>query len=386
MPSIDHLHFAKKLRLPSKAANALQSINMAYSFAENGVVTHFSPGFSGSAKALKRDILNAYRLEAPATLALTALPGGHKGIYGLSFRAKLATAWLTASKNTVFYTRDTKEALFLVRLKRALGLSRPLFYEMHEVLSEQFAAEGRQDKATKFARIEREILQNCAGIISISTLLTEDIKRVYAPEAPIFTAPMGYNPHLYSPVPPVDLTSDIKIAYCGSLYEGKGVHNLLRALRHLPERFKLVVMGGNPHNELENLQRMATELPGRVEFTGQLTPVEVADTLHRCQIFAIPQSTTTHFFSPIKLYEAMGMALPIVATPVPTIAAAVTHGEDAYLAEGTAPEALARAMEGLAGNPSLVHAMQAHARKHARQYTWPHRAKLCLEFMESALS
>jgi hypothetical protein len=40
----NHIIFAKKLIIPFYAANTLQSLNMVYSFAANGVKTTFFPG------------------------------------------------------------------------------------------------------------------------------------------------------------------------------------------------------------------------------------------------------------------------------------------------------------------------------------------------------
>lgn len=385
MHTITRLTFAKKLTLPSKAANVLQSLNMAYAFAENGVPTNFYPGFKGDRTALRTTTEKGYALNPTPDLNLRSLYGNHKGVYGLSFRAMLAMAWLRSKPTDVFYTRDIKEARFLAGLKRTTGLKRPLFFEMHEILSEQHAS-YKTGKAEQFFSYEKEILAQVNGIVSISTLLADDIKRVHTPDVPIHIAPMGFNPHLYRPIEPVDLSGDITMAYAGSLYEGKGIHNLLRSLAHLPERFKLVVMGGNPQSELDVLKDMAKDFPGRVEFTGQLTPVSVSEKLRSCQIFVIPQSTGTEFFSPIKLYEAMGMALPTVTTPVPTIAAAVTHGKDAFLAEGIEPQELAKAVEHLANNETMVHAMQQHAIDHSSHFTWQHRAKLCLDFMSENMN
>lgn len=382
--TIKTLTYAKKLICPSGAANVLQSLNMAYAFAENGVTTYFYPGFKGNNRSAVAQMEDDYALAPSPTLNITALSGGHKGLYGLNFRARIALRWLRSNPSEFFYARNIKEGLLLTRLKRRLGIRRPIFFEMHEILAEQHAR-NNTGKADWFESLERELLDQVDGIISISSLLSEDINRTYAPKVPIMTSPMGFNPNLYSPVPEVDLDGDVTLAYAGSLYEGKGIHRLLEAMRFLPETVKLLVMGGKPQDELENLQIMAQEFPGRIQFTGHLAPTEVAERLHSCQIFVIPQVTTSEFFSPIKLYEAMGMALPIVTTPVPTIAKAVTHGKDAYVASGTEPQDLANAVLELIGNRKLVHAMQAHAKMHSSQYTWQHRAKLCLEFMADVI-
>lgn len=373
--------FAKKFTLPSKTANVLQSATMAFAYAENGVRTTLLPGF----KEPGYDLKDAYSLPAPNNIDIVALNGRHKGLYGLNFRLRLMAAWLTAHQQTVFYARDIKEALFLARLKRRLSIRRPLFFEMHEILAVQHKRQGT-GKETVFRKQEEELLEQVDGIISISELLSEDIARVYAPKAPIFTAPMGFNPHIYAPVDDVDLSGSVNLAYVGSLYEGKGVHNLLKAMEYLPKSFHLRIIGGNPVEELNRLKADAAAYGDRVSFAGHLHPQLVAKELSSCHLFIIPQCTEAEFFSPIKLYEAMGMALPIISTPIPSIAKALRHGKDAFLADGLSPEEIANAIRTVSSDPELVHAMQGQCRKNSPQFSWKARAENCLKFMEETLS
>ncbi|WP_187170470.1 glycosyltransferase family 4 protein [Salidesulfovibrio onnuriiensis] len=387
---IKQLYFAKKFILPSRAANSLQSLTMAYAFASAGVRTTLFPGFKGQRDhaAYRRELENAYGLVPVDALNLKSLYGGHKGIYGVNFRAKMAAAWFAAGPGTVFYSRDIKEALMLARLKRRFGLKRPLFFEMHEILAEQHRRNGT-GREERFRRLELELLDQLDGVVVISPLLADDLEAFYAPDVPVFSAPMGFNEQIFSPVPDVDLSGQVNLAYAGSLYEAKGIHDLVEAMRHLPERFRLLVMGGNPGEELTRLRTMAAGIPGgrgRIEFFGHLSPVELAARLRNCHIFVIPQNSRAEFFSPIKLYEAMGLGLPMVVTPVPAISAVLEDGKNAVFAEDTAPRALARAVERLAGSQGLARSLQSNCREEAIAHTWKQRAKDCLDFMRDVLN
>lgn len=385
---VNRLVFAKKFILPSRAANALQSLTMAYAFAENGVPVALFPGFRDpDPQRLRQELERDYGLSSPPSLDLSLCDGRHKGIYGLRFRGKLLASWLGAGKGTVFYTRDVKEALLLARLKR-LGLRRPLFFELHEILAEQHQTLGT-GRAEELRAVEREILAQADGVIVISPLLAEDVKRVYAPAAPVLVSTMGYNDRLYTPIPPIeDLSGEVTLVYVGSLYRGKGVHGLVEALRHLPERFRLLVIGGQPEAELAELKTMAASLPGgpgRVEFTGHLAPRDLAVRVREGRIFIIPQQSAAEYFSPIKLYEALGLAMPMVVTPVPTIASVLRDGDCAVFARDTSPEALAAAIMKLADTPGLARAMQERCQAMAAAHTWRQRAADCLEFMRRTL-
>ena len=135
---LDRLIYAKKCIMPSKAAHVLQSLNMAYAFAEQGVLTTMWPGFSRNDQSDFRESLeHSYGLKSCSVLNLRPLPGFHKGLYGLIFRVCLLHAWLRAPQGTAFYARDITEALLLSRFKRFLPVRHPVFYEIHELLSEQ---------------------------------------------------------------------------------------------------------------------------------------------------------------------------------------------------------------------------------------------------------
>lgn len=385
---IKHLFFAKKFILPSCSANALQSLTMAYAFAAAGVRTTVLPGFKASSHAhLKKELEAFYGLEPTANLELKSLYGRHKGIYGLGFRFRLASAWLSAAPGTVFYSRDIKEALMLARLKRRFGLKHPFFFEMHEILAEQHR-QNNTGRAEEFRKLEQELLEQVDGIIAISPLLAKDLDKEYAPGLPVHVAPMGFNDTIFSQVPDVNLSGDVVLAYAGSLYEGKGIHSLVAAMKYLPGRFRLLVMGGKPQEELSHLQRIAAEVPEgsrRIEFTGHLSPREVALRLQECQMFIIPQQSSAEFFSPIKLYEAMGVGLPMVVTPVPAISAVLHHGENAYFAKDRNPESIAHAVQELSADTDTVTQMQNNCREQAVSHTWKQRAVGCLNFMQTVL-
>lgn len=378
------LIYAKKCILPSKAAHVLQSLNMAYSFAEHGVLTTMWPGFSRyNHSEFRKSLEHDYGLAPIDALAMQPLPGFHKGLYGFLFRIYLMCTWLSAPQGTVFYARDITEALLLARFKRFLPVRHSVFFEMHEVLSEQnrLLNTGR---AGHFVRVEAEMLAAMDGVVCISPVLVDALKAVYGYSGPTLVAPMGYNPNLFKAAPDVDFSGPITVAYVGSLYESKGVHNLVRAMGHLPERFRLLVIGGNPGGELERLRALAQDVcdgESRVEFCGYLPPSELFPRLESCSMMVIPQSSEAEFFSPIKLYEAIGMGLPLVVTPIPALTSVLARDVDAVVAEDCTPQALAAAVLGMASDEHRALRIQEHLRRRSAGATWGARAAACLEFM-----
>lgn len=381
---LDKLIYAKKCILPSKAAHVLQSLNMAYSFAGQGVRTTMWPGFKRCNQSeFRQSLEHDYGLDSSDALDMQPLPGWSKGLYGLFFRICLMRAWISAPQGTVFYARDITEALLLARFKRFLPVRHPVFFEMHEVLSEQHRHLGT-GRAGHFVRVEAEMLAAMDGVVCISPVLVDALKAVYGYSGPTLVAPMGYNPNLFKAAPDVDFSGPITVAYVGSLYESKGVHNLVRAMGHLPARFRLLVIGGNPGGELERLRALAQDVcdgESRIEFCGYLPPSELFPRLAACSMMAIPQSSEAEFFSPIKLYEAIGMGLPLVVTPIPALTSVLERDVDAVVAEGCTPQALAEALLGMASDEPRALRIQQHLRRRSAGATWGARAAACLKFM-----
>ena len=386
--SLDRLIYAKKCILPSKAAHVLQSLNMAYSFAGHGLRTTIWPGFKhrnhlGFKQALELD----YGLEPSSTLEMVPLPGCQKGLYGLGFRIHLFKAWISSPQGTVFYARDITEALILARFKRFLQVRHPVFYELHELLGEQHKILN-SGRAERFARVEAEVLARVDGVVCISPVLVDELVEVHGYSGPVQVAPMGFNPRIFKAVPDVDFAGLITIAYVGSLYEGKGIHNLVRAMGRLPDRFRLLVVGGNPEHELKRLKDFVSEMrldSHRIEFCGHLPQKDIFSRLESCSMMVIPQMSETEFFSPLKLYEAIGMGLPLVVTPIPALTSVLEHEVDAIVARSPAPEDLAAAMVDMATNQERARQMQCRCRDRSALSTWRARAELCLNFMRSVV-
>jgi glycosyltransferase involved in cell wall biosynthesis len=133
---------------------------------------------------------------------------------------------------------------------------------------------------------------------------------------------------------------------------------IVRALSRLQARgarLTVVFVGDGP--EQPGVARLAAELglgEGRARFLGFRT--DVADLLGAADIFLLP-SRTEGF--PLSVLEAMAHRLPVVTTPVGGVPELCTEGENALLVPVDDDEALAAAMERLAGDAPLRQALGA---------------------------
>ncbi|MFF0944629.1 glycosyltransferase family 4 protein [Kocuria sp. CPCC 205300] len=191
------------------------------------------------------------------------------------------------------------------------------------------------------------------------------------PAARVLVAPNGVNVDRVGPcadsaasgpdpVPPV-------VVFVGTLKPWHGVEHLLRARSVAATRWRTRVVGDGPQRA--SLEALAAQLGVEVEFTGAVVPAEVPRLLDDCAVAVAPypatQDAAGQYFSPLKIYEYAAAALPVVASRVGQVPAAVADGLTGVLVEPSDPAALARAVDALVGDPARRRAMGRAARRDA---------------------
>jgi glycosyltransferase involved in cell wall biosynthesis len=385
MPPLKSLIFAKKIRLPSPAANIIQSLNMAWAFRAAGCDVHLFPGYSQKKSlSLIQDIEEKYCLNSNTRPKISLLPAKNKGMYGLLFRSQLIREWVSNS-DSVFFCRDLKEAVFLLKLKKLIKRHHKIIYEMHDSVFIEHEEYAYKD-ADRCKNLEKQIISKIDGIIYTNAYIKKKIQEIYSPSIPSITSVPGYNSRIFTPVSAPTNNSRILVGYFGSLHPGKGVDLLIEAFKKLPDNYYLRIVGGNPpqmQKTLENMVQKEFDLPGRIEFTGQVSPGQVRSHLEDCHFVCIPFVSQVEFLSPIKLYESIGMELPVVATPMPAILETSRELQSLVLAKDTTPEALASAIRQLGDDPEQMRQLKKNARLLRSEYTWEKRAGKIVSFISS---
>jgi glycosyltransferase involved in cell wall biosynthesis len=149
----------------------------------------------------------------------------------------------------------------------------------------------------------------------------------------------------------------------GRLERQKGFDVLLRAMAEVPEARLVIVGDGDERAALESLAERL-DLGSRVRFEGWHE--EPRRWLTTFDVFALP-SRLEGF--PLSIVEAMLAKLPVVATPVGSVAEAVRDGETGLLVSPEDPVALARALRELVGDEARRSAMGTLGRERAKAFT-----------------
>lgn len=378
------LLYAKKIRLPSSSANILQSLNMAAAFAREAKECRTYIGCSVGNEACVRQMLDA--------LGQDVLPDGwrivrsaSKGGYGMRFRAGLLRC-IMGRRPVLAYARDISEAFTLALLRRFRRFQ--FFYEAHEVLHLMHREMGKKEwEQTK--RREQNILSAVSGVVATSERVAQELRDSLGYSGPLLVAPNGYNPRIFHPVPlftaenpwpgPEDT---VRLVYVGNFHPGKGVEQLIDTMGLLPRRFQLRIIGGNPVDAFKALNLQAQSIaPGRVTFCGALPQSKIREACLGAHIFVIPQQSE-FYFSPLKLYEAFALGIPVLTTPL-EVFRPFWEKKVVCLSDGTSSKRLAVSLQNLANMPEYAVSMRNGALFEACDRTWLKRANLVMNFIKN---
>ncbi|CAI3804464.1 glycosyltransferase family 4 protein [Pseudarthrobacter sp. MM222] len=201
------------------------------------------------------------------------------------------------------------------------------------------------------------------------------------PSARTVLVPNGVNIHRITPRQPGRRSPNhLTVAFVGTLKPWHGVPGLLHGVAlanaQTPDpanRWRALVIGNGPVRE--DLERLAATLGVEARFTGAVPPDAVPGLLDDADAGAAPYPADVagqdDYFSPLKVYEYMAAALPIIASAVGQIPSILEHGRTGILVPPGEPAAVAEALILLAGDPALRERLGTSARADAEQhFSW----------------
>lgn len=163
------------------------------------------------------------------------------------------------------------------------------------------------------------------------------------------------------------------IAYFGLLSRSKGVDTLIQALTHLPETFRLIVIGGEataPQDRMyaDEVRRQidALRLGKRVLITGFCDDATVSAHLLAADLAALPFADGASFRRG-SLLATLAHGVPTITTPG---SAALIDRTHVVLTPPGDPETLAGAIMRLANDPALRERLSASGAALAAQFSW----------------
>ncbi len=176
--------------------------------------------------------------------------------------------------------------------------------------------------------------------------------------------PQKFNPNMIKEK--IGLAGKKILMFLGTPRPHKGIHDLLTALKLIDDPdLRLAVIG--VENEEEFTQGIDDLLRSRVVVFPKIPFDKLPEYLSAADILAVPQRKTSDSIGqmPAKIYDAMAMAKPIVATYVSDIPEVL--GDSGYLVDPGEPSQLASAIQYILSHPDEAHGKALAARERCQQ-------------------
>ena len=167
-------------------------------------------------------------------------------------------------------------------------------------------------------------------------------------------------------------SAPLRVAFVGNLAPRKGLDTLVEGVARAEAAVDLTVVGrAVDESHAADVRRLARErgLGDRVRFAGRLSDAALGDVLRASHVLAVP--SRYEGFGIVYL-EGMSFGLPAVASRAGGANETVADGETGILVDPDDPDAVARALDGLAADPDrLVEMGRAARRRYERHPGWP---------------
>ncbi len=339
--------------------------------------------------------VRAGRLAGPTILGAaagaTAAPGR-----GTS-RRPAAAVWL---RDAILDRRMTRAALAapadvyhahdLTTLGPALRAARRtgarLIYDAHELYTE---LSGLGDgERRRWARLERRLIGEADAVIVPSPSRGDALVERYGIAQPVVVMncpPRGPVPDpAASPLAGVRRGGELVLVYAGGFIAGRGLENLIAAVRMLPVT-RLVMIGWGP---LDGELRALAERWGmteRVTFLGPVDPDDVVAVTAGGDVGLapyLPVGLNNVLAAPNKLFEYLHAGLAVAASDLPDIRRIVTENEVGELFDAADPSSIAAAVRRVTAFPDRLRKLRASAAAAAGRFTWEAQAGVLLDVYE----
>lgn len=274
-----------------------------------------------------------------------------------------------------------------------LGL--PVIYEAHDLESWNPSRAKERWVQPLLNLLDRVALRRSARVVS----LTEDFRRAlrqigWRDPAEVAVIPDAFDDRKIQPGEraaaraTLGLSDELPLlVYAGMTFAYRGLERLLEALAtlraDLPEA-RLALVGGRP-SEIAALQQHAASLglDGAVQWIGQVDQSVVTGYLQAADLLVIPDTVTDVTASPLKLFEYLAAARPVVLPDIPALREILPPSAGYYFRRGDAQD-LARALTDALTDPQRAARAQA-GREAVQPYTYTARARRILEVAQEAL-
>ncbi|MFO7916630.1 MAG: glycosyltransferase [Anaerolineae bacterium] len=219
-------------------------------------------------------------------------------------------------------------------------------------------------------RALKDFYDNCDAIIALNRSVMEALRQ-FGYEGRIFIIPNGRDLAQYEKCAPADTSATERIlTFVGYLTDRKNQAYLIRVASHLPQNYRLQLIGHALDPEYGRGLRDLCECMGcdNVIFTGQVPHEQIPQYLERTHVFV---SASKMEAQSLVIIEALASGTPVVGLSNETVDELVDDEVGRRLPKDMGPEAFARHIEEMCALPQAAYdRMCAEARRRVSDLDW----------------
>jgi glycosyltransferase involved in cell wall biosynthesis len=281
----------------------------------------------------------------------------------------------------VLYERHNLFLMAGVWLKRHYGL--PYMLEVNSPLCAERERNGELNLIRLARRLEVSVWKSADIVLPVTRVLGDILVDQGVDRSRIEVIPNGINLHEFDISVDaagvrrsLDLSGRFVLGFTGFVRPWHGLDQVIDFIAdaNRPDLFLLVVGDGPARDALtEHARKRGVQ--DQVHFTGIVDRSEVPSYLAAFDVALQPAATP--YASPLKLFEYLAMARPIVAPNQPNLAEVLVDGQNALLFEPGDRASLFAALERIVSDAELRTRLSAAARQtiFERGLTWTRNAE-----------
>lgn len=374
------LVYIANVRIPTEKAHGLQIMENCSAFVKSAGLDVLLV-IPCRLNKIKEDPFSYYTLEGVFKikklwcLDLLALSFLKRLWFALETISFTFSAWVYAIRHKkeidVLYTREMSIAACLASIK-------PLFYEVHNL-------------PIRLNWFYRRAFTRAKGIIVISEGLKNDLVKWGVAEEKILVARDGVNIEKFDiPVAKAEARAKLNLLpdkfiaiYTGHLYSWKGADLLAKVAESFAGSVDFYFIGGT---EADVARFRGQYRSGNIHILGHKGQDEIPYWLKAADVLILPNSgqerISSHYTSPLKLFEYMASGTPMVVSDLPSMREVVNDQEVLFFVPGN-PDDLRVKIKNIQDNYDEWKERALALVSKAAGYSWPRRAKLIIDAINS---
>ena len=260
---------------------------------------------------------------------------------------------------------------------------KPLVYDSHEYFTEVPELTRRPKVRAIWLKLEKWIFPKLKRAYTVNESISDIYRKAYGvPVGVVRNLPFAVEDTGFKP------SGEKLIIYQGAMNLGRGIDLMIKAMLHLPEAYRLqIIGGGNLEVELRELAK-ELKLEDRVEFVGWVNLDDLAGpkglTAKAMVGLSLEEELGLNYryALPNKLFDYVQARVPVLVAGLPEMRRVVDNygvGEVFEDHERT-PEALAERIRNMCDSEERMEAYRQACRKAALELCWEKERSVLLSF------